>query len=586
MKTFSIAGRYSRCLPLLLALAVSAGPARAALPSVDIITNFTGSQPGGGNGSLSHGTLTEGADGYLYGRSLFGGGTEANMQDAGGLQGGRVPVFYRLRNDGSGFEVLSRNATVLPVATGGWLAAGDGYLYGPSNNNGGVLLRYLPGGSPEWTFFGPNSTVSPRADVVAESLGRFIVGRTSNPLRALSMDGATVTTLAALGNVGASPIYMVTDTDGTVYGVFSTGGGNGRGSLFRLSADGAALKLILGFDDNQVGGYFNGPYRPIVLAGDYIYGVTYRGPLAGGVFWRIRKDAAGANSGRDDVEILHSFGTGDVLGGNNPDNLILGRDGHIYGITQGGATLSGAPASGAIFRYRIGEGEDDKGLLEVLHTFSRELPDPPRNNIYYVNGAPVASPINLGANAGGHTVTALAQASNGQFYGLTSFGGSYGWGTLFRFNPGDEVEPGSALTPVQPQVIFGINSLDAGQNRYTLAVGGHVSFYWRGVFAAGCVASSTEPDSPWNGPRPQEGNYLKAERIDAVKGGTWQYTLTCEPQSSEYTEPVSATVTVEVVPEVADAKEVGNGGGAFGWWSLLPLLMAWGCAARHRRRAC
>ncbi len=594
-----------RRLALAVILSLPTLPAQAELPSVDVLVNFTGSQAGGGNGSIPPGTLTEAADGWLYGRTIFGGGTEANLQttspSGGGLQGGRVSTFYRIRNNGTGFEILARDPAILPASTWGWLAASDGYLYAPSSSNAGTLLRYLPGGT-DWEGFGPTGT---RATAVAETGGRFIFSTaSSSAMRALSADGTTVTPLVTGNSAGGNnPLQIKVNSDGTTFIYFSGGGGAGCGSLERLSADGSTLQKLVSFSGATVGCYSNNPARALVLAGDYVYGATRQGELGGGVLWRVHKDAlpgVGATSVRDPdciaagtpvrqcpfvvtdpgrpeaVEILHSFSTGNVLGGSNPDNLILGQDGNVYGISDGGATLDGDPASGTIWRYRIAREAGAEDVLEVLHTFSAELPDPARNNKYWVNGAELTSALNTGANAGGHTVGALMQASNGHFYGLATRGGSYGWGALFRFNPGDEVPLGATLTAAPPQVVFGINSLNASSNHYRMALGHYwIGLNWQAVYASDCVASSNDPDSTWTGPQPLSGGRTQAQpahRIDATKLGIWTYTLTCQPNSSEFTEPVSATVTFEVVPVVADPKDVGNGGGTFSFGLLLGLL--------------
>lgn len=263
---------------------------------------------------------------------------------------------------------------------------------------------------------------------------------------------------------------------------------------------------------------------------------------------------------------------------------MLGADGHIYGTTQGGSTSGGEPASGSIFRYRIAQSEGESDVLELLYIFSDALPLPARNNTYLVNGVPIASSENRGANVEGHSVSGLVATSDGGFIGTTRRGGSHGWGTLFRFLPGNEVSPGSALTPVTPQVLLTIGGLNVGEQHAVLAVGTQTRFSWRGVYAAGCVASSTEPDSTWAGPRPQQAvNLDETETIVASKVGTWRYTLTCLPQSSVSTDPVSATVTVEVVTARLEPKDMGNGGG--GGLSLPGLLLAGGAAWRLRRRA-
>ena len=151
-----------RRMALAFSLLLPAVSAHAALPSVEVRVDFTGSQAGGGNGAQPNGALSA-LDGYLYGSTVFGGGTEADLDGTNGNYGGRVPVFFRIREDGDGYEVLQRAPELLPASDYGWLAGSDGHLYAPSNTSLGLLLRYLPG-SDGWTAFGPEAATSPRTD--------------------------------------------------------------------------------------------------------------------------------------------------------------------------------------------------------------------------------------------------------------------------------------------------------------------------------------------------------------------------------------------------------------------------------------
>lgn len=608
-----------RRMALAFSLLLPTVSAHAALPSVEVRVDFTGSQAGGGNGAQPNGALSA-LDGYLYGSTVFGGGTEADLDGTNGNFGGRVPVFFRIREDGDGYEVLQRAPELLPASDYGWLAGSDGHLYAPSNTSLGLLLRYLPG-SDGWTAFGPEAATSrDRGATVSELGGRFVIGSSNSsssvpPFRSLSLDGTTVSELPATSSnsKGNRPILTLADEDGALFAYFSGGGGYGRGALVRLSPDGTELEKLVTFDDTTVGGYNSLIGRPMVLAGDYVYGVTRFGELNGGVLWRVPRDAqpeirptyeseldieclqAGNPISQcitqtlidpgspEQVEILHSFSTANLFGGSEPDYLVKGADGHVYGITSGGIGFDGELASGAIWRYRDATSPGEEGVLEVLHTFSDARPGTPRNNLYQLDGQEMTSTINTGANAGGHTVNTLAVADNGALFGTTALGGSYGWGTLFRFHPGDEIPEGAALSPVPPQVVFGINSLNAANQHYAVAVGGRFSLYWQAVYSDGCMASSDDPDAGWSGAQPSSARYLtEAFDVDANELGTWTYTLTCQADHEDLTGPVSSTVTVDVVPVVAEPRDVGNGGG--GALSPVMLLIAALAAALTARR--
>jgi len=131
--------------------------------------------------------------------------------------------------------------------------------------------------------------------------------------------------------------------------------------------------LVLGKDGNFYG---------TALGGDYNRGVIFK------------LTPAGAGS------VVHSFdpSTGD---GGEPSGLILGSDGNFYGTTIAGGT----DGAGTVFKMT------PDGTESVLYSFKGY----PSDSAYAASG--------------------LFQAGDGTFYGTTDFGGPDNKGTVFKVSP-------------------------------------------------------------------------------------------------------------------------------------------------------
>jgi uncharacterized repeat protein (TIGR03803 family) len=97
--------------------------------------------------------------------------------------------------------------------------------------------------------------------------------------------------------------------------------------------------------------------------------------------------------------VLHAFGgTGDGASPGQEGSLVLAADGNLYGMTAGG----GANGAGTVFKIT------PAGTETVLYSFGASASD--------------------GAGPEG----SLIQATDGNLYGMTSGGGTYGAGTVFK----------------------------------------------------------------------------------------------------------------------------------------------------------
>jgi uncharacterized repeat protein (TIGR03803 family) len=132
---------------------------------------------------------------------------------------------------------------------------------------------------------------------------------------------------------------------------------------------------------------------------------------------------------------LHSFSrTWPNTDGSEPfDSVIQGNDGDFYGTTSGG----GANGNGTIFEI------SSTGTLTTLHTFSTLV------NYENVDGATSYAGLLLG--------------TDGNFYGTAYFGGTYGFGAVFRLN----VSQTPTLSSLNP------NSVNAAGPAFTLTAKGN-----------------------------------------------------------------------------------------------------------------
>src|SRR5579884_1517985 len=221
----------------------------------------------------------------------------------------------------------------------------------------------------------------------------------------------TVTTLYSFSAVnqaqacsnadGAYPIAaLIQASDGNLYGTTDGGGAYGQGTIFKITAGGTltVLHSFTGTDGNF-------PVAPLLPASDgSFYGVTGGGGAYGaatggyGTVFKITPDGTFTS--------LYSFTNGSD--GSDPLGVLAqGSDGNFYGATSGG----GAYNYGTVFRITPG------GSLTILHTFTALSGFP-----YYAN-ADGASPY-----------AGLVLGNDGAFYGTTTQGGGFGYGTVFRIS--------------------------------------------------------------------------------------------------------------------------------------------------------
>jgi uncharacterized repeat protein (TIGR03803 family) len=268
---------------------------------------------------------------------------------------------------------------------GGLIFDATGNLYGTTSGGGnfcfgitscGVVFRLTPGTNGTWT------------ETVLYSF--------------CSASGCTD---------GASPnASLVLDAAGNLYGTTEMGGsygsgckGYGCGTVFELKpgANGTWTETVLhSFGNGKDGTY---PFAGLIFdAAGNLYSTTVMGgPYGWGTVFELTPNA----NGKWSEKVLHAFSYG--KGGESPwAGLIFDTYGNLYGTTEAG----GAHNVGTAFELTPGAG--GKWKEKVLHTFNGE-----------------------DRKDGSNPVAGLIFDTAGNVYGTTTWGGPYGWGTVFELTP-------------------------------------------------------------------------------------------------------------------------------------------------------
>ena len=284
---------------------------------------------------------------------------------------------------------------------------------------------------------------------------------------------------------GQYPLGIILASDGSFYGTTSSGGTFDEGTLFRISATGE-FKVLYTFCSltNCVDGSYL-MYPPIQAADGNFYGTTFNGgTTGGGVIYELTPSGT--------YTVLYNFcNNGQCLNGQYPNSITQDGDGNFYGTTQYGGALQG----GVIYELTAASHQ-----YTVVHSFPQSIygfPQTPLTlasdgNLYGTlggGGSGSWDPATLGeifqfTSAGVFKELAIFhagrpngfnpldpvfQATDGNFYGTTAYGGlggdygggDVGFGTVFQFsnNLSPLVETVPVMGPVGTSVLILGNSL-------------------------------------------------------------------------------------------------------------------------------
>jgi uncharacterized repeat protein (TIGR03803 family) len=210
------------------------------------------------------------------------------------------------------------------------------------------------------------------------------------------------------GTNGEQPSSVIQATDGNFYGTTTFGGPALHGNVVRITPTGE-LSTLYDFCSRPHCLDGANPYTPPIVGNDgNLYGVTQMGgsDANGGAGWgTVYKLTLDGH-----LTTLYAFCTGDLpcLDGLAPMGIMQAADGTFYGTTYGGGEFDG----GTLFKLT------PSGKFSQVHNFC--------SSANCADGQwPVAAPI---------------QGTDGNLYGLTSFGGKADAGILYdltatgRFN--------------------------------------------------------------------------------------------------------------------------------------------------------
>jgi uncharacterized repeat protein (TIGR03803 family) len=329
------------------------------------------------------------------------------MTPLGGSFNGGVLFSYNITT--SAFTMLKEFNLADGANPYGTLAeASNGKLYGSTYDGGkgnkGVLFSYGvdAGDFVNLRDFGVNNTGSSiEGGLVKDSSGVFYGmahSGGSNSLGTLFSFNSKTSAFNKLmdfnGANGASPSGSLTlMPDGKLYGLTSSGGSNNAGVIFSFNLADSSYTKLKDLDYSN-GSYPYGNLTP--AANGKLYGITNGG-------------------GSNGLGTLFSFDTAtnvytklvdfDGTNGAYPTgSLMQATDGNLYGVTYGG----GVNSWGVLFSY-----DPSTSTFTTIKDFNADD----------------------GINPNG----TLLEVSDGVLYGMTSYGGAYGWGAIFSYNVSSQV---------------------------------------------------------------------------------------------------------------------------------------------------
>jgi uncharacterized repeat protein (TIGR03803 family) len=407
----------------------------------------------GPDGCNPYGSLIVGADGLLYG-----------MCASSGAHGGGT--IFRISTTGATFTVLRALTAVTDggVPYGSLFKSSDGNYYGMANSGGnlnfGTVFRIKDTVFKVLTNFnGSYTTGNAPFESLVQGKDNAYYGTTNtggkyNFGTVFKLCGGTYTVLHSfnLNPEGGYPEgSLIQATDGNYYGLTSSGGtGGNTGTIFKITPTGV-FTVIHAFANTSTNKEGNNPKGSLIQGTDgYLYGMTNGGGTnASGTIFKI------ATTGGTTFKVIRQL-VYSSDGGSPQGSLIKGLDSNFYGMT----TTGGAKNAGTIFKI-----SPNGVIFTVIRTLTTATDGSnPSGSLFLAKDSLFYGTANFGGTFGGGTIFKinstgtvfnvlkhfnpaatdsngynpkgnLIQASDGNFYGLTSSDGKKKAGVIFRISP-------------------------------------------------------------------------------------------------------------------------------------------------------
>lgn len=264
------------------------------------------------------------------------------------------------------------------------------------------------------------------------------------------ISASTLEVIKALGgaDTGQNPQgSLLKSDDGLFYGTTRNGGRYGYGTIYRISADGT-LTTLVNFND------MNGRYPESGLVmradGNFFGTTTYGGSGGNGTIFKLTPSG-----------IFSTIVSFNGPNGNQPSGkLTAGSDGNIYGTTSGG----GSHNYGTVFRIAPNDSFSSIGVFnytngavplgplvemapgQFLGIFRTGAPSPDSGGVFKVDSNGAITTFSAFQGTTSSPQAGLIKASDGNFYGTSSQGGTNNIGSIYKLTPAGAVSVISSFT--------------------------------------------------------------------------------------------------------------------------------------------